>query len=348
MGFTVAQIFDTTGMPDYAQMFQQAGADIKLLIKMCRNEDDVIATAKDVDGIIGAVSVQPIPRRVLEALTKCRLIQNLGVGYDGVDVAAATELGIMVANVPDFNIEEVSDHAMALILACARKVVILNEVVRAGKWVSQPTPYIQQNIWTKTIRLRGQTLGLVGFGRIPQTLVPKAKGFGLGIIAFDPYVPQAIFEQLGVEKMDLDRLLRESDFVSLHTPLTKETKGLIGIGQLQKMKPTAHLINTSRGAIVDTEALCQALTQGLLAGAALDVTEPEPINMDNPILKLDNVIITAHSAGASPMAMTELWRRPVEEMINVLIKKQWPRGLVNPKVKEKYLQKWGLSEPSPC
>jgi D-3-phosphoglycerate dehydrogenase len=114
------------------------------------------------------------------------------------------------------------------------------------------------------------------------------------------------------------------------------------------MKPMAHLINTSRGAVVNTEALCQALTQGLLAGAALDVTEPEPINMDNPILKLDNVIITAHSAGASPMAMTELWRRPVEEMINVLIKKQWPRGLVNPRVKEKYLQKWGLNEPSPC
>jgi len=340
MGFQVAQIFDVRGMPDYAQVFKQAGADIELVKKMCHSGDEIIATAKDADAVIGAVAVQPMPRQVLEALAKCRFIQSFGVGYDGVDVAAATELGIMVANVPDYCAEEVSDHTMALILASTRKIVSLNEAVRAGKWDAEPSQYIQQNIWPKLSRLHGQTIGLVGFGRMSQTLVPKAKSFGLRIIAYDPYTPESVFAQFGVERVNLDKLLRESDIVSLHCALTDETRGLMNMKRFEKMKPTAYLINASRGPVVDTNALYQALTKGLLAYAALDVVDPEPINMDNPILKLDNVIITAHNAAISPIAAAELWKRPGEEIINVLIKKQRPRGLVNPQVKESYQQKW--------
>ena len=343
MGFKVAQVLDVMGIPDYAQLWKQAGVDVELVKKMCRTEEDVIAIAKDADAVIGGFtpSVMTMPRKVMEALPKCRFIQAFGIGYEGVDVTAATELGIMVANVPDYCLEEVSDHTMALILASTRKIVTLNEVTRAGKWDAEPSPYIQQNIWPKLSRLRGQTLGLVGFGRIPQAVVPKAKGFGLKVIAYDPYSPESIFAQLGVERVDLGRLLQESDIISIHCLLTDETRGLMGMEQFKKMKSTAHLINTARGPVVDTKALYQALTEGLLASAALDVIDPEPINMDNPILTLGNVIITAHNAAASPTAMAEMFARPGPEMINVLVKKQWPRGLVNPKVKEKYQQKWG-------
>jgi len=161
------------------------------------------------------------------------------------------------------------------------------------------------------------------------------------LIAYDPFVHQSVFDSFGVQKVELDELLGQSDIVSLHAPLTRGTEGLMGMEQFKQMKSTAYLINTSRGPLVKTDELYEALTQKLLAGAGLDVIEPEPLNIDNPILGLDNVIVTAHSAGASPIAMGELWKRPGEEIINVMVKKHWPRGLVNPQVKEKYQQKWG-------
>jgi D-3-phosphoglycerate dehydrogenase len=204
----------------------------------------------------------------------------------------------------------------------------------------EPDPEIQRNIWPRMSRLRGQTLGLIGFGRIPQALVPKAKGFGLRVIAYDPYVPPSVFEALGVERVGLDQLLAESDIVSLHSALTAETKHILSLEQLKKMKPTAYLINTARGALIDQRALYIALTEGYLAGAALDVTEPEPISANDPLLKLDNVIITAHSAHFSIPAYLELTRRPGEEVARVF-KGEWPIGLLNPQVKEKYNQRWG-------
>lgn len=341
MSWKVAQIFVMPGRPDYEQLLKQAGMDVTLTKRTCENEDEIIATANDADAVMCSGPLQPLTQRVLEKLVKCRLLQTTSVGYEGIDVAAATELGIIVSNVPDYCLEEVSDHVMALILACTRRVVALNEAVKAGKWTSVASPYIREQIWPNLARLRGQTLGLMGFGRIPQSLVPKAKGFGLRVLAHDPYMPDSVFEAQGVIKTDFDSLIRESDIISLHAPLNKDTKGLMGAEQFEKMKPTAYIINTARGPLIKTEELYDCLTRGVIAGAALDVTDPEPISADDPIVKLDNVIITAHAAGASPTAMAILWSRPVEEMVNVLVKNQWPVGIVNPKVKEAYIRKWG-------
>jgi D-3-phosphoglycerate dehydrogenase len=229
---------------------------------------------------------------------------------------------------------------MALILACTRKIAVLNGIVRRGGWGKEPDPDIQRNIWPTMSRLRGQTLGLIGLGRIARTLLPKAKGFGMKIIAYDPYLDPTVFQSLGVEKVGLDQLLAESDVISLHAALTAETRHMLGAEQFKKMKPSAYLINTARGGLVDQKALYQALANRQLAGAAMDVTDPEPISPDDPLLKLDNVIVTAHSAHASIPALVELIQRPGKEVARVL-KGEWPVGLLNPQAKEKYKHKWG-------
>ncbi|MDI6777267.1 MAG: C-terminal binding protein [Syntrophales bacterium] len=339
MVFKVAQVFDIPSAPDYKKIMREEGLDVKVVKKLCLTEEEVIDTAHDADAIIGVATFQPFSRKVMERLTRCRFIQSMGIGYDRLDVAAATEHGILVANMPDYCLEEVSDHAMALILACTRRIVALNETVKRGGWKVEPDPDIQKEIWPKMSRLKGQTLGLVGFGRIPRTLVPKATGFGMRIIAYDPYIPEEIFTGLGVERVDLDRLLRESDIVSVHSALTTETKHLLGLRELKKMKPTAHLVNTARGGIVDGQALYTALKEGIIMGAAVDVTEPEPIKPDDPLLTLDNFIVTAHSGHFSIPAFTELTHRPAREVARVF-KGEWPVGLLNPEVKEKFRQKW--------
>lgn len=340
MGFKVAQVFEIPGGPDYQQLFRQEGLDVTVVKKTSMTEEEIIEVAHDADAIIGVATFQPYSRKVIEKLTRCRFIQSMGIGYDLLDVSAATEHGILAANVPDYCLEEVSDHAMALILACTRRIVELNATVKAGGWKGEPDPDIQREIWPKVSRLRGQTLGLLGFGRIPRTLVPKAKGFGVKITAYDPYVPDSIFQELGVERVELDQLLKESDILSLHSAFTSETEHLIGMEELKKMKPTANLINTARGGIVDGKALYTALKEGIIAGAASDVSEPEPIRPDDPLLTLDNFILTAHSAHFSPTAFGELLQRPAKEISRVF-RGEWPVGLLNPEVKEKYNQKWG-------
>ena len=187
---------------------------------------------------------------------------------------------------------------------------------------------------------RGQTLGLIGFGRIPRTLVPKAKGFGLRIIAYDPYVASDTFKKQEVDRAEqLDQLFSESDIIAIHSVLTPTTRHMMKLEHFKKMKPTACFINTARGPLVEPGALYTALTEGYIAAAAVDVTEPEPINRDDPLLKLNNFIVTAHSAHSSPTAFAELMRRPAEEVIRVF-QGEWPVGLINPEVKEKYLDKW--------
>jgi D-3-phosphoglycerate dehydrogenase len=276
---------------------------------------------------------------VIEKLTKCKLIHNLPTGYEGIDLTAATEYGICVSFPGDYCAEEVSDHAMALILACARKLLRIDKAVRAGKWDSYQKTEMRLKIWPPMFRLRGQTLGLIGFGRIARTLVPKAKGFGLKIIAFDPYVSDQVFEELGVESVALDYLLQQSDYVSLHAPLTPETRQILGIEEFKKMKPTAYLINTARGGLIDEQALYTALSQGYIAGAGLDVLETEAVSPQHPLLQLDNVIITAHSAFYSEQSNAELGRRPYEEICRIL-RGEWPRWLLNPQVKEKFISRW--------
>ena len=345
MVFKAVDILGISMLQDYAKMFKDAGLDIELEVNPCplgATENEIIAGAKDADALITQASYQSITRKVMVSLKKCKLITSIGIGYENLDVDAATEFGIMAANVPDANIEDVSDHTMGLILACTRRIVHLNHVVKNGGWTSVASPQIIGEVWPHLSRLRGQTLGLIAFGKIPRALVPKARGFGLRIKVCDPYLSPDIIRKFDVEQVDLDQLLSDSDIVSIHTPLTPETKHILGLKQLKKMKPTACLINTARGGVVDPKALYTALTKGYIAAAAFDVTEPEPINPDNPLLKLDNFIVTAHSAGLSPQSLTEMQRRPGEEIIRV-VKGQWPIGLVNPEVKIKYRKKWGLS-----
>jgi D-3-phosphoglycerate dehydrogenase len=286
--------------------------------------------------------MQPFTRKVIQKLNKCKLIHNLGLGYEGIDIAAATEHGICVSWPAGYCLEEVSDHTMALILACARKLLRQYNAVKAGKWTSLEKPEIRLKLWPPMFRLRGQTLGIIGFGNIARTLVPKAKGFGLRIIVYDPYVPSEIFKEYGVESVDFDFLLQNSDYISVHTALTPETRHMLGMKEFKKMKPSAFLINTARGEIIDEQGLYVALTEGYIAGAGLDVLEDERSGIipDHPLLKLDNVIVTPHSAHYSEESALEIRCRPFEE-ISRIIEGEWPRHFLNPQVKEKFINRWG-------
>ncbi len=345
MAFRVVDCLGISAVLDYARMFKEAGVDVEIRQNFCTleaTEDEIIAAVGDADAAVTQATYQPFSRRVLSSLPNLRLVSSVGVGYDQLDTDAATEFGILGANVPDFCLEEVSDHAMALILACTRRVVQLNHIIKTIGWKKQPDPYIGAEMWPKMSKLRGQTLGLIAFGRIPRALLPKAKGFGLRILAYDPYLEDDVFREFDVERAGLDELLAESDIVSVHAPFNSETRHMIGAEQLKKMKPTACLVNTARGPIVDHEALHTALTEGVIAAAGFDVTEPEPINPENPLLKLDNFIVTGHSAHAYSSAHPGLMERPAEEVIRV-INGEWPVGLVNPKAKDRYLEKWAKS-----
>jgi len=310
---------------------------VEFVDKPSVTEDDIIAAAGDADAVI--VVTEPYTKKVISHLRSCRLICTPKMGYDNIDVAAATEAGICVSCTPDASIEEVSDHTMALLLTCARKIPRIDRAVRAGVWQSLHGPEME-DIWRGIMAVRGMTLGLIGFGRISVALVPKAKGFGLRILAFDPYVDQAVMTNAGVEAVSLERLLRESDFVSIHCALTAENRHMLGAEQFRLMKPTAYLINTSRGALVDEKALQAALTGGDIAGAALDVIEVEPINMNNPLLKLDNIVLTGHSAHYSDTAAAYVRRKAIEDISRILSGK-WPEGWINPEVESKYIARWG-------
>lgn len=307
--------------------------------KQCQTEEDILSLARDADAIITVPSLQSYPRSVIQKLTRCRLLFGIGIGYEGIDVPAATDQGICVANIADYCLDEVSNHALALLLACSRKLFALDRLVRAGKWTVE-RPEIRYEVWPKLRRLREQTLGLIGFGRIPRTLVPKAKPLVARILVYDPYVSREVAAEFGVELVELDRLLRESDYISVHAALTGASRHMIGMEQLKKMKPTAYLINTARGEIIDHQALHTALTEGVIAGAALDVVHPEPPDPNDPLLKLDSVIVTGHSAHASVESAAEMRARPREEVIRVL-SGGWPRNFVNPQVKDEFTAKWG-------
>jgi D-3-phosphoglycerate dehydrogenase / 2-oxoglutarate reductase len=340
MPFKVVQLMDKPGsfMPDYGDMIRQAGIDVEFGKVNCETEDEIIAAAADADVVIGVATFQPFTRKVIESLVKCRFIMSLGIGFDNLDLQAATDHGILAANVPDYCQEEMSDHAMALILALTRKITRLDSFVKQGKWVQEPEPEIQMQVWPTMSRLRDQTLGIIGLGRIARMLVPKAKGFGVRVIAYDPYLDKNAFQSAGVEQVDLDDLLAQVDILSLHCALTNDTRHMLGAEQFNKMKPSAIVVNTARGGLIDQSALYQALTTGQIGGAGLDVTDPEPIRPDDPLLKLENVIITPHSAHASIPALMALLQRPGEEVARVL-KGERPVGLLNPQAEEKYRER---------
>ncbi len=300
-------------------------------------ENEIIEAAHDADAVV--IVLDPYTRKVIDSLKSCRLITTAKTGYGNIDIAAATGAGICVSRVPAASAEEVSDHAMALLLACARRLFRLDKAVRTGEWHSVHGPEMGE-LWRGIKPIRGQTLGLIGFGLIPLAMAPKAKGYGMKIMAYDPFVSAEAMTAAGVESVNLDRLLQESDFISVHAALTADNRHMLGTKQFKQMKPTAYLINTARGALVDEVALYNAIIQGEIAGAGLDVTEIEPTNLDNPLLKLSNVLFTAHSGHYSDVSAETYRNRPVEDVTRIMAG-EWPRGMINPEVKGKYIAKWG-------
>jgi D-3-phosphoglycerate dehydrogenase len=271
------------------------------------------------------VTYATITADMIRQMKHCRIISRFGIGVDNVDIPAATEAGIVVTKVPDYCIDEVSDHTMALLLTAVRKIPLANEQVHSGMWKMPNVVPIH--------RLRGSVLGLVGFGRIPQLVAPKARAFGLRVVAYDPFVPAEVFKNAGVEQVDFPQLLKVSDYVSIHSPLVPETKGLFGADAFKQMKKTAYLVNTARGPIVDEAALAQALDAGEIAGAALDVMTQEP-PVNSPVVGNKKVIITPHTSFYSEESLVELQTKAAQEVVAVL-SGQAPRNPVNPEVLQK-------------
>jgi D-3-phosphoglycerate dehydrogenase / 2-oxoglutarate reductase len=294
--------------------------DAELRLAANPTPEAILEVARDADALL--VTYAKITAEMIPQLSRCRIISRFGIGVDNVDIAAATSAGIVVTKVPDYCIDEVSDHTLALLLAAARKIPLANAQVHAGRWEMPAVVPIH--------RLRGRVLGLVGFGRIPQLVAPKATSFGLRVIASDPYVPAEIFARAGVDSVDFSQLLKLSDYVSIHAPLLPETRGLFGADVFRQMKPTAYLINTARGPIVDEAALARALDAGQLAGAALDVMLQEP-PVNSPLLGRHSVIITPHTSFYSEESLVELQMKAAEEVAAVLTG-QPPRHPVNPEV----------------
>jgi len=270
--------------------------------------DDILAVARDADAIL--VTYAKLPRDLLLQLKNCKAIGRFGLGVDNIDLPAATELGIKVNYVPDYCLREVSDHAMALLLALARKVTFANKLVQSGRWEVPPIVPLR--------RIDGQVLGLVGFGNIPRTMVPKAKAFGLKVITYDPFVTPDTLATAGVEGVSFDALLAQSDFISVHAPLQPATRGLMNAKAFAKMKKGAYLINTARGPLIDETALIAALDSGHLGGAALDVVTHEPLPKDSPLIGRDNVILTPHTGFYSVEALEELQTKCASDVARVL------------------------------
>jgi D-3-phosphoglycerate dehydrogenase len=270
--------------------------------------DDILAVARDADAIL--VTYAKLSGDLLRQLTKCKAIGRFGLGVDNIDLPAAMACGIAVNYVPDYCLHEVSDHAMALLLALARKVTLANKLVQSGRWELPPLVPLR--------RLEGQVLGLVGFGNIPRALAPKAKAFGLRVVTHDPYVPAQVFAEAAVEDASFDALLTMSDFVSVHAPLLPATRGLMNAAAFAKMKKGACLINTARGPLVDEPALIAALDSGHLGGAALDVVTTEPLAKESPLIGRDNVILTPHTAFYSVEALEELQTKCASDVARVL------------------------------
>jgi len=292
--------------------------DPEFVLAHCNTEDEVIEAAKDADGIINQYS--PITRRVIESLKSCKVIARYGVGVDNINVEAATEHKIIVANVPDYCIDEVSTHVMALILACARGITLLDRKIREKEW--------DFTLAKPLFRTQGKIVGLFGLGRIARAVAQKALGFGFKILVYDPYVSQVNNE---IELVEFSQLLSDSDFISIHSPLTDETRHSFGENELKAMKKTAYLINTARGPIVDEEALYKALKNKWIAGAALDVMEKEPPDWNSSLLQLDNIIITPHIAFYSEESYVELKTKVAQAVLSVL-KGELPKAMVNPQV----------------
>ena len=280
-------------------------------------QEEIVSRCHDADGLI--IQYAPLTRWVLERLPRCEVVSRYGVGVDTIDVETATELGIIVANVPAYCVDEVSDHTLALFLSLARKVNLLDRSIRSGTWDFRVAIPIH--------RLTGMTYGIVGCGRIGQGVARRVSAFGLRVIGYDPYLTEAG----GIQLVSLETLLAESDFISIHCSLTESSHHLFGKDQFRRMERRPLVMNLSRGAVVDEAALIQALERGWISGAALDVLESEPPDARSPLLRRDNVILTPHIGFYSEESKSELKRRTAENVARVL-KGKLPDSVVNREV----------------
>jgi len=272
------------------------------------NADDILAVAKDADAIL--VTYAKITRDIINQLTKCKAIGRFGLGVDNIDLVAAKEKGILVNYVPDYCIREVSDHAMAMLLALIRKIPFSNKLVQGGRWEMPAVVPIR--------RLEGTVLGLLGFGHIPRLVAPKARAFGLKVIACDPYVKPDQFKALNVEGVDFDTLMKNSDYISVHAPLLPATRGMLNAAAFAKMKKGVYIVITARGPLIDETALIAALDSGQVGAAGLDVVAAEPLPKDSPLLGRDNVILSPHTGFYSIEALNELQTKCAADVARVL------------------------------
>jgi len=295
-----------------------------LVALQTKKPEEFLSEALDCDALLNTYA-GPITAAVMAQMGRCKIIARYGIGVDTIDVAAATAAGIIVTNNPTYCLDEVAEHTMALLLACTRKTALYDRLVRAGRWEVPPGKPM--------FRLAGRTLGLIGFGNIARAVAVRAADFGMRVLYYDPFVRDGQFTVAG-EKAELSALLRDADFVSVHPPLTAETRGMIDDRAFAQMKPTAFLINCARGPIVDTPALVRALDAGRIAGCALDTTDPEPLPDPHPLRGRENVTITPHVAWYSEQAMVGLQSGAPNEVRRVLTG-QWPVNVVNPAVRGK-------------
>ena len=296
------------------------------------SEDEFVGAARNADALYA--KGRRITKRMIDGLERCKIIALGSVGVDSVDVEAATQKGIPVTNCPDTFIDEVADHAMMLMLSTFRRLIVQDKLVRDGRW-SEGRPML-----SKIPRLMGQTLGLVSFGHVARAVAKRAKPFGLHIIAYDPFIEELVAIEHGVEPVSLPELLQRADIVSMHAPATESANRLISEEHFRQMKKTAIYISTGRGPTTDEAALIKALDEGMIAAAGLDVLEQEPPGDNNPLLRMDNVILTAHVASASSR-FDPARRRRVGQELSLVLSGKWPMSCVNPSVLAKAdLRRW--------
>jgi D-3-phosphoglycerate dehydrogenase len=300
------------------------GENVELVPLQTKEPEEFLAQAADCDALLNTYA-GPITAEAMSRMPKCRIIARYGIGVDTIDLEAATAAGIIVTNNPTYCIEEVAEHTMALLLSAARKVTFYDRQVRAGQWVVPPGKPM--------FRLSGSTLGLVGFGNIARQVAVRAAAFGMRVLFADPFIQDGQFDAPG-KKMELHDMLRESDFVSLHPPLTPQTRKMINDDAFSHMKPTAVLVNCARGPVIDTDALVRALDAKKIAGCALDTIDPEPLPDPHPLRGRENVIINPHAAWYSEQAMVGLQAGAPNEVRRVLAG-EWPVNVVNRAVKGK-------------
>ena len=310
------------GLKDYAieeEIYRNLGFEFE--VRVCKTAEDVIAFGRDADAL--CICQHPANEQVIAELPKCKVIARYGAGLDTVNIPAATRAGIVVTNVPQASAHEVAEHAISLLFACARKVVDHDRRVRGGEWaIYEKDP---------VFRIHGRTLGVVGLGAIAKKLVNKLRGFELKVLAFDPFAKAETATSVGVELVSLEQLLTESDYVTLHAPLTDTTHHMIDRHALVLMKPQAILINCSRGGLVDIPALCEALRHRRIAAAGIDVHEVEPPPSGYPLYELDNVVVSDHAAWYSEDSVAQIQTEAANSVVTVL-KGERPINLINPDV----------------